>query len=186
MRGSGTKTQKSLRQFVKTVRYMKDTKDLATFLPKSGKAYSVEAHHDGNWACDDIDKKSASGGYLMVGGCRSHSHSRTTGQHALGSGESESMSMSELLKKTKLTQYNLDFCGMGLLPIVLHTDADVPGAFCRQRGVGRMKPVNVRHCWLQEDLWNGNYKVKRVDRMFNASDMLALSPPQKNCGSSFP
>ena len=39
-----------------------------------------------------------------------------------------------------------------------------------------MKPVNVRHCWLQENLWNGNYKVKRVDRMFNASDMLALSP----------
>ena len=157
MRGSWTQTEKSLRQLVKTARYIKGTNDLATFMPRSGKADSVEAHLDGDWVCDDIDKKSASGGYLMVGGCRPHSHSRTSGQHVLGSGESEIMSMSELLKKGKLTQYNLDFCRMGLLPIVLHTDADVPGAFCCQRGVGRMKPVDVRHCWLQEDLWNGNY-----------------------------
>ena len=45
--------------------------------------------------------------------------------HALSSGESEIMSMSEVLKEAKLMQYNLEFCGMGLFPIVLHTDADV-------------------------------------------------------------
>ena len=56
---------------------------------------------------------------LVVGGCRLHSHSRTTAQHALSSGESEIMSMSEVLKEAKLMQYNLEFCGMGLLPIVL-------------------------------------------------------------------
>ena len=44
----------------------------------------------------------------MVGGCRLHSHSRTTGQHALNSGESEIMSMSEVLKEAKLVQYNRD------------------------------------------------------------------------------
>ena len=78
------------------------------------------------------DRKSASGVYLMVGGCRLHSHSRTTGQHALSSGESEIMSMSEVLKEAKLMQCNLEFCGMGLLPIVLHTDADVARAFLTQ------------------------------------------------------
>ena len=44
------------------------------------------------------------------------------------SGESEIMSMSELLKEAKLTQYNHEVCGMGLLPIVLYTDADVAKA----------------------------------------------------------
>ena len=111
--------------------------------------------------------KSASGGYLMVGGCRLHSHSRTTGQHAL-----RIMSMSEVLKEANLMQYNLEFCGMGLLPIVLHTDADVARAFCRKRGVGRMKHLDVRHCWLQEELEKGNFKVKRVDRKFNARQSL--------------
>ena len=70
------------------------------------------------------------------------------------------MSMSELLKEAKLTQYSLEFCGIGLLPIVLHTDADVAGAFCHKRGVGRMKHLDVRHCLLQEELQNGNYSVK--------------------------
>ena len=123
----------------------------------------------------------------MVCGCRLHSHSRTTGQHALSSGESESICMSEVLEGAKLMQYNIKFCGMGLLPIVLHTDADAARAFCCKRGVGRMKHLDVRHCWLQEELEKGNFKVKRVDRKLNACDMLTHSPPlQKNCESSFP
>ena len=168
--------QKSWRQLVKTVRYIKGSRDLATFMPKAGKLDIIEAFLDGDWACDDLDKKPASGGYLMFGGCRLHSHSRTTGQHALSSGESEIKSMSEVLKEVKLVQYNLEFCGMGLLPIVLHTDADVARVFCHKRGVGRMKHLDVRHCWLQEELEKGNFKVKRVDRKFNASDMLTHSP----------
>ena len=59
---------------------------------------SIVAYFDGDWASDDIDRKSASGGYLMVGG-RLHSLNRTSGQHALSSGGSEIMSMSELLKE---------------------------------------------------------------------------------------
>ena len=168
--------QKSWRQLVKTVRYIKGSRVLATFMPRASKPDTIEAFLDGDWACDELDRKSASGGYLMVGGCRLHSHSRTTGQHALSSGESEIMSMSEVLKEAKLMQYNIEFCGMGLLPIVLHTDADVARAFCHKRGVGRMKHLDVRHCWLQEELEKGNFKVKRVDRKFNASDMLTHSP----------
>ena len=133
--------KKSRRQLVKTVRYIKGPRDLATFLPKAGKPDIIEAFLDGDWACDDLDRKSASGGYLMVGCWRLHSHSRTTGQHALSSGESEIKSMSAVLKDAKLMQYNLEFCGMELLPIVLHTDTDVARAFCHQRGVGRMKNI---------------------------------------------
>ena len=55
----------SWRQLVKTVRYSKGTKGLASFLPRSGKADSIEAYLDGVWAFDDIDRKSETGGYLM-------------------------------------------------------------------------------------------------------------------------
>ena len=40
-----------------------------------------------------------------------------------------------------------------------------------------MKHLDVRHCWLQEELEKGNFKVKRVDRKFN--DMLTHSPSAK-------
>ena len=99
--------QKSWRQLVKTVRYIKGSRDLATFMPKAGKPDIIEAFLDGDWACDDLDTKSASGGSLMVGGCLLHRHSRTTGQHALSSGESEIMSMSKVLKAAKLMQLQL-------------------------------------------------------------------------------
>ena len=43
-----------------------------------------------------------------------------------------------------------------------------------------MKHLDVRHCWLQPELRNRNYKVKRIDDKFNASDMLThiTVPPQ--------
>ena len=75
---------------------------------------------------------------------------------------------------------------MGLLPIVLHTDADVATALCYERGVGRMKHLDVRHCWLQEELEKGNFKVKRVDRKFNASDMLTHSPSEEELRKFLP
>ena len=98
---------------------VQEAQESHTFMPRAGKPDTIEAFLDGDWACDDLDRKSASGGYLMVGGCRLHSHSRTTGQHALSSGESEIMSMSEVLKEAKLMQYKIEFCGRGLLPICL-------------------------------------------------------------------
>ena len=78
----------------------------------------------------------------------------------------QKISVSALLKEAKLTPNNLEFCGVGLLPIVLHTDADGARAFCHKRGVGKMKHVDVRHCWLQDELKSGNHTVNRVDRKF--------------------
>ena len=59
--------QKSWRQLVKTVRYIKGSRDLATFMPRAGKPDTIEAFLDGGWACDDLDRKSALGGYLFDG-----------------------------------------------------------------------------------------------------------------------
>ena len=39
-----------------------------------------------------------------------------------------------------------------------------------------MKHLDVRQCWLQEELEKRNFIVKCVDRKFNASDMLTHSP----------
>ena len=74
--------KKSWGQLVKSVRLIKGSRDLATFMPRASKQDTIEAFLDGDWACDDLDKKSASGKYLMVGGCRLHSHSKTTGTRA--------------------------------------------------------------------------------------------------------
>lgn len=109
----------SWRQLVKMARYMKGTKDMATFYPAEGPVTHIGGYLDGDWACDDIDRKSVSGAVAMVAGCRMHSHSRGTVEHALSSGESEIISMFEMLKDCLLLQYNLEDIGFGRVPIVL-------------------------------------------------------------------
>ena len=119
---------------VKLARYMKGTRGLCTFFPAAGEVTHIAGYLDGDWACDDIDRKSVSGGIAMVSGCRMHNHSRGTGDHALSSGESEIMSASEMLKECLLLQFNLQFAGFGLVPIVLHTDATVCRQFVHRKG----------------------------------------------------
>ena len=97
-----------------------------------------------------------------------------TGQRAFSCGHSEVMSLSELRKDVKLAQCTLEFCGTDLLPIKLHTDADVARTFCCDRGLGRTEHVDVGHCWLESEPRNCNSIVMRRDRKFNAR--LAHSP----------
>ena len=72
---------------------------LATFMPRSCALDNIDGYFDDDWSCDDFDRKSFSGGNLLSGGCRLHSHSRKTNQHALSSGESEMKVMSDFLKE---------------------------------------------------------------------------------------
>ena len=90
------------------------------------------------------------------------------------------MSLSELRRDVKLAQYPLEFCGMDLLPINLHTDADVSRTFCYNRELGRVKHVDVGHCWSESEPRDCNSMVMRMDRKFNAR--LTHSPSAKELG----
>ena len=57
--------KESWRQVVNTVRYIKGSRDLAAFTRKASKRDIIEAFLDGDWACDDLDRKSASGGWWL-------------------------------------------------------------------------------------------------------------------------
>ena len=56
-----------------------------------------------------------------------------------------------MLKQRLLLQFNLQFAGFGLVPILLHTDATVCRQFVHRKGVGRMKHLDVRHCWFHDN-----------------------------------
>ena len=45
-------------QLLKMARYMKGTKDMATFYLAEGPVTHIAGYLDGDWACDDIDGKS--------------------------------------------------------------------------------------------------------------------------------
>ena len=156
--------QKSGRQLVKTVACVRCRKELATLhaeVWQGRQELGLQQLFTGTLRL---------GWYLIVGGCRLHSHCRTTGQRALSSGESETMSMSELMKEAKLTQQNLDFCGMGLLPNRLAHRCG-----CRKRMLSQ-KRCGKTEASGREKLLIAGGTAKRVDRKFDASDMLSHCP----------
>ena len=158
---------------MKLVRYMKGSRNLATFFPANGQVTHIMGYVDGDWACDDVDRTSVSGGLIMLAGCRMHS--RGTREHALSSGEIEIMSMSELMKDCLLLQYNLEMAGFGKLPIVMNTDATVRRQFVHKKGVGRINHCDVRFVWLQDLMEKGAYSNEEVCRDAN---------PKRTCRSS--
>ena len=95
-------TSKAGRQMVKLLRYMKGTKDLATFLPVDGLLDKIYTKGDSEWACDDLDKRSLGGSAVAGGECRMPTHSRSLSPHALSSGEAKIMETTEVLKKVML------------------------------------------------------------------------------------
>ena len=100
----------------------------------------------------------------MVGGCRIHAHSRGMNDYALSSGEGEIVATSELMKDGILVKFNLEFAGMGSLPIQMFTDATVARQFVHRLGVGRMKHLDVRLCWLQDQHKKGVFISKKIPR----------------------
>ena len=120
----------------------------------------IDGFPDGDWAQDGDDRKSVSGGAIMVAGCRMHAHSRGTVDHALSSGESEIMSASELLKECMAIQSILEFIGFGKLMIMLHIESSV----CR-----------ARFMWMQEAA-KGVFTTRKIAWDANPGYMLRHPP----------
>ena len=163
---------KAGRQLTKLLRYLQGTKHLANYFPKEGAVDKIEGFCDGDWAGDEIDRKSVSGAAVVVGQCCLHSHSREARTQSLSSGKQEIVSISEILKDLLLIQFNLEFVGFGRLPIVIYTDASVARQFVHRKGVGRMKHLEVRYLWLQDQLAKGAYTCRKIPCSENPSDML--------------
>ena len=100
--------------------------------------------------------------------------------YALSSGEGEIVATSELMKDGIMVQFNLEFAGMGSLPIQMFTDASVARQFVHRLGVGRMKHLDVRLCWLQDQHKKGVFISKKIPRDENPADMLTHVPAAKD------
>ena len=59
---------------------------------------------------------------------------------------------------------------------MIYTDASMARQFVHRKGVGRMKHLEVRHLWLQDQLAKGAYTCRKIARSENPSDMLTHPP----------
>jgi len=134
-------------------------------------AENLDIWSDTDFAGCKEQRKSTSGGVLMLGRHCLKSWSRTQGVIALSSGEAEYYGMvkggSEALGMRALA------CDLGMsLSIELCSDASAAIGIASRRGVGKVRHIEVSQLWLQQRVANGDIVLRKVDGVSNIADAL--------------
>eukprot|EP00972_Heterocapsa_arctica_P106307 15661335-Heterocapsa_arctica.AAC.1 len=61
--------------------------------------------------------------------------------------------------------------------LVLTTDSTSAANSTKRRGLGRMRHLDIRELWLQDEIRNGALKVERVEGLRNVADVLTKALP---------
>ena len=129
---------------------------------------------DSDWGGDRSDRKSTTGGAIMFGDHCWKAWSSTQGAVALSSAEAEFYAMVEGTQRAKwavtvATELGVRLAGNGL---VLKTDSEAAKSFVCRRGLGRMRHIEVRELWLQEEVRLGKVVMIKMPGTENPADLM--------------
>ena len=98
----------------------------------------------------------------------------TQGALALSSAEAEFYSMVEGVMRSYGVAGLAEELGMEVseVGVNLFTDSSAAKAFACRRGVGKMRHMQVRWLWLQEEVRRGRVKVYKIKGTENPADLL--------------
>ena len=137
-------------------------------------ARQVVVYVDSDWAGCKSSRRSTSGGVLMVGKHILRSWSSTQATVATSSGEAELIAMYEGAARGCGMQAIMT--EMGLVPSLsvlrVCTDSSVAKSFVATRGVGKMRHLEVKLLWLQEQVRRRRLRVGKISGTANIADAL--------------
>jgi hypothetical protein len=137
-------------------------------------AQHIVVYVDSDWAGCKVSRRSTSGGVLMVGKHVLRTWSSTQGTVATSSGEAELIAMFE--GATRGCGLQAILSEMGLCPklavLRICTDSSVAKSFVATRGVGKMRHLEVKLLWLQEQVRRQRLRVGKVKGTANVADAL--------------
>ena len=167
-----TPTQDSWRQLQHVLRYAQGTKDYVLKLgdgPRDGDD-AVTAITDASWA-SGRGRKSTMAALIFFRGVLLLSMSRTQGRLALSSAEAELEAMVTGTQEAEFVTTLLEEIKV-IEPrpmIVLHGDSNAALGIAARIGLGRLKHVELRLFWLQDEVRAGTVRmVKEVTELIEA------------------
>ena len=100
--------------------------------------------------------------------------SATQGAVALSSAEAEFYAMVDGTQRAKWAMTVARELGLkvGDTEIVLGTDSSAAKSFVARRGLGRMRHIEVRDLWLQEEVRKGGVRVVKLAGEENPADLM--------------
>ena len=125
---------------------------------------------DSDWAGCRKTRKSTSGGCMMVGAHLLRSWSSTQPVIAMSSAEAEYYALVEGATRSLGLQSMMRELGLRR-SVFLQTDSSAAKSFASQRGLGRMRHIEVKDLWLQEAICRSRLKVVKIRGDENPADI---------------
>ena len=120
------------------------------------------------------DRKSTSGGVWMLGRHSIKTSSASQGATALSSAEAEFYAMIEAVLRAKGFLSLASELGFSALSNVVKigTDSSAAKSFVSRRGLGKMRHLEIRDLWLQQEVLNKKVVVSKVAGEENPADLM--------------
>ena len=131
----------------------------------------VEVFCDADWAASENQRHSVSSGMVFIQGCLVVSWSRTQKSVALSSCESEYLSLCAGAAEGLYVKRLLEFVLQDSAVLRLYTDSSSCLGFANRSGVGRLKHLDTRRLWLQNEVKNRTLELQKVPTQLNISDL---------------
>jgi hypothetical protein len=121
--------------------------------------------------------RSTSGGVTLCNGWLISTWSRTQATVSLSSCEAEFVAISQGLVEGKAVQSLAKELGAEM-PLTICTDSSSARALSMRRGFGRLKHLEVRSLWVQQEFKEKSFELVKVPTALNLADLLtkAVSP----------
>ena len=140
--------------------------------------YKLDVFSDSDWANNKTDRKSCSGGTVLLAGVPLSFWSKTQSNIALSSGEAELNSsvkaMSECLSIINLWEELFH----QKLPATLHVDSSACKGMLLRAGTGKVKHLSTKQLWTQAATEMHGITVLKIPRKENCADLMTHSLPQ--------
>ena len=165
-------TQGSWKRLKKAGRYLTGVEEV-TWVMRSWRhddKVNVDVHVDSDWA-KGPERKSTSGGMMMINGTVLKHWSRTQATRALNTteaeyyavvtGAAEGLGMQSMMADLGVTTH-----------VRVWTDSNAAKAIASRRGLGKTRHVELRYLWLQDVTKSGRVKMRRIPGEQNLTDHL--------------
>jgi len=132
---------------------------------------AVKVFTDSDWAGCLRTRRSTSGGAIQLGSHTLRTWSTTQPTVAMSSAEAEYIAMVEGATRGIGLRTMLSEMGVDVSVMVVSTDSSAAKSFASQRGLKKMRHIEVKELWLQEAVCRGKVKLVKIEGTKNPSDV---------------
>ena len=152
-------------------RYLVGAKRLVQLFRWALPSKELKAYADSDWAGEEGTSKSTSGGMVCYGDHVLKSWSTTQQVIAMSSGEAELYAM------TKASAQLIGLCSMARdfdleLDGIVHSDSTAAIGIVHRMGLGKTRHIRVQYLWIQERVYDGDLKVRKISTDVNPADLM--------------